>query len=74
MGYFMAFEDPLVAAVLSDTTVEVLNQLGLQSHGMINSMTLTRRIERQLHKQQVKYVSNIDTESVEQWLELNGSD
>ena len=71
VGYFMSFEDPLVAAVLSETTVQVLNQLGLQSHGLINSMALTRRLERQLQKQQAKYVSNIDTENVQQWLELN---
>ena len=74
LGYFMAFDDPLVAAVLNKTTVEVLNQLGLRSHGLINSMTLTRRIERQLKKQQAKYVSNVDAENVEQWLELNAPD
>ena len=74
LGYFMAFDDPLVAAVLSDTTVQVLNQLGLQSHSLINSMTLTRRIDRQLQKQQASYVSNIDADNVEQWLELNSSD
>ena len=74
LGYFMAFDDPLVAVVLSATTVEVLNQLGLQSHSLINSMALTRRIERQMQKQQAKYVSNIDAESVEQWLQLNAPD
>ena len=74
LGYFMAFDDPLVAAVLSETTLEVLNQLGLQSHNLINSMTLTRRIERQLQKQQSKYVSDIDAENVERWLELNNPD
>ena len=71
LGYFMAFDDPLVAAVLSDTTVQVLNQLGMQSHSLINSMALTRRLERQLQKQQAKYVSNIDADNVERWLELN---
>jgi len=74
LGYFMAFDDPLVAAVLNETTIQVLNQLGLQSHSLINSMTLTRRIERQLQKQQAKYVSNVDAENVEQWLQLNAPD
>ncbi|MDB2685613.1 hypothetical protein N9Y42_00175 [Mariniblastus sp.] len=74
LGYFMAFDDPLVAAVLNETTVQVLNQLGLQSHNLINSMTLTRRLERQLQKQQAKYVSNIDAENVVQWLKLNSPD
>ena len=74
LGYFMAFDDPLVAAVLNETTIEVLNQLGLQSHSLINSMTLTRRLEKQLQKQQAKYISNIDAENVEQWLELNSPD
>ena len=74
LGYFLAFDDPLVAAVLSETTVQVLNQLGLQSHSLINSMALTRRLERQMQKQQSKYVSNIEAENVEQWLELNSPD
>ena len=74
LGYFMAFDDPLVAAVLSETTIEVLNQLGLQSHSLINSMTLTRRMERQLQKQQAKYRSDIDAENIDQWLELNNPD
>lgn len=74
LGYFMAFDDPLVATVLSETTVQVLNQLGLQSHSLINSMALTRRIERQLKKQQAKYVGNVDAENVELWLQLNAPD
>ena len=74
LGYFLAFDDPLVAAVLNETTVQVLNQLGLQSHSLINSMTLTRRLERQMQKQQDKYASNIDADNVEQWFELNAPD
>ena len=74
LGYFMAFDDPLVAAVLNETTIEVLNQLGLQNHSLINSMALNRRLERQLQKQQAKYISNIDADNVEQWFQLNAPD
>ena len=71
LGYFMAFDDPLVAAVLSETTVEVLTQLGMSSHRLINSMTLSRRIERQLKRQQSQYHCCIDTDNVELWLQAN---
>jgi len=71
LGYFMAFDDPVVAEVLNETTIEVLNQLGLASHRMINSMTLTRRIEKQLLKKQSQYNGNVDADNVEQWLRLN---
>ena len=71
LGYFMAFDDPLVAAVLSETTVEVLTQLGMSSHRLINSMTLSRRIERQLKRQQSQYHCCIGTDNVELWLQAN---
>ena len=71
LGYFMAFDDPLVAAVLSETTVEVLTQLGMSSHRLINSMTLSRRIERLLKRQQSQYHCCIDTDNVELWLQAN---
>lgn len=71
LGYFMAFDDPVVATVLSETTLEVLNQLGLSSHRLINSMALNRRIERQLKKQQSQYHGRIDTDNVQLWLQAN---
>lgn len=71
LGYFLAFDDPVVASVLNETTVEVFNQLGLANHSMINSTALTRRIERQLKRQQADYHDKIETENVLDWFELN---
>ena len=71
LGYFLSFEDPVVASVLSETTIEVLNQLGLASHSLINSTTLTRRIERQLKRQQALYRNETETDNVQLWLESN---
>ena len=71
LGYFLSFEDPAVASVLSETTIEVLNQLGLASHSLINSTTLTRRIERQLKRQQALYRDETKTDNVELWFKSN---
>ena len=71
LGYFLSFEDPVVASVLSETTIEVLNQLGLASHSLINSTTLTRRIERQLKRQQALYRNETETDNVQLWIESN---
>ena len=71
LGYFLAFDDPVVASVLSETTIEVLNQLGLATHSLINSTALTRRIERQLKRQQTLYHDETETDNVQLWFESN---
>jgi len=71
LGYFLSFEDPVVVSVLNETTIEVLNQLGLAGHSLINSTTLTRRIDRQLKQQQAFYREETKTDNVELWLKSN---
>ena len=71
LGYFLAFDDPVVASMLNETTLEVLNQLGLASHSLINSTALTRRIERQLKRQQTLYNNETETDNVQIWFETN---
>jgi len=71
LGYFLAFDDLVVAPVLNETMIEVFNQLGLASHSLINSTTVTRRVERQLKRQQTLYRDETETDNVELWLELN---
>ncbi len=71
LGYFLAFDDSVVASVLNETTLEVLKQLGLASNSLINSTALTRRIERQLKREQTLYHDEIDTDNVELWLQAN---
>ena len=71
VGYFLAFDDPVVASVLNETTIEVLNQLGLASHSLINSTAINRRIERQLKRQQTLYHNEIEADNVQLWFESN---
>ena len=74
LGYFQSFEDPLVAAELNEMTLMLMEQLGLNDHSLINSMTLTRRIDRKLKRDRARYTSDVDADNYQQWLERNQPD
>lgn len=51
LGYFLSLEDELVKTVLNETSLMVLEQLGLDSHDLITSNLITRRLNRKLRRE-----------------------
>lgn len=72
LGYFQSFEDPIVAAELNEMTVVLMEQMGLKDHNLINSMTLTRRIDRKLKRS--RYSTDLVADNLQQWFQLNASE
>lgn len=71
LGYFLAFEDRVVQAGLDKMTLLLMEQMGLSDHSLINSMTLTRRINKRLLQLRVQYQTDIGADNEDQWFELN---
>ena len=46
LGYLLSLDDPVVADVVDPTSRLVLEQLGMQRHGLITSTMITARIRR----------------------------
>lgn len=70
-GYFLALDDVVVKLAVNDTTVEVLQQLGLDDHELIASNMITRRLEKVLKRESAKFSGNTRADSAQEWLMLN---
>ena len=73
LGYFLAFEDRVVQSGLDKMTLLLMEQMGLSDHGMVNSMTVTRRINKRLLQLQNQYQTDVGADNERQWFELNDS-
>lgn len=71
LGYFQSFEDSIVAEELSEITLVLMEQMGMNDHSLVNSMTITRRIDRKLKRMQKLYSTDIAADNLDQWYELN---
>lgn len=70
-GYLLAIDDPVIRAVVTDTMIEILQQLGMREHELITSNMISRRLNKVLAREELLYPSDQRADSVEEWYSLN---
>lgn len=72
LGYFLSFEDEIIDRAIDKRMLDLIIQMGAESHGLIASSMLSRRLKKVLARQAHAFVaSERSAESVEQWYDLN---
>jgi|GEM_PF-1246938 len=72
MGYFMALDDCVLNSVVNDTTLLVLDQMGIDDRGLISSGIISKRIKKVLAREQKqRTVEGTPADSAEDWFEIN---
>lgn len=74
LGYFLALEDRVLGSIINETVLMVLNQMGIDDHGLISSGIISKRITKVLDRQSKIRGQDRDlkpADSVDQWYELN---
>lgn len=73
MGYFLALEDRVLRPIISETTMTVLKQMGIDDQGLVSSSIISKRINKVLAREQKRRTrEGTPTDSAEDWFELNG--
>lgn len=72
-GHYISLDDAVVELVISETSIKILKQLGMNEHELIASSMVTRRLNKMLHRRSLSNHSNHPADSALQWLELNSS-
>ena len=70
-GYYLAIDDVVVSRAVSETTIQILRQLGMKDHELITSNMITRRLEKVLTKERKQFTKNQRADSAEEWYRLN---
>ena len=70
-GMFLALDDPVLRDVVNETTVMILEQLGMGRHDLIASNMVSRRLTSYLKKRNQSIREPQAADSPEQWLELH---
>lgn len=71
LGYFLSLEDPVVDHVVNDQVKLLLRQFGLGENELITSSMVSRRLDSVLKRKAAKVESEVDADSVLDWLKLN---
>ena len=70
-GHYLALNDSVVQMVVNESTVKILQQLGMNEHELITSTMLTRRLKKVLQRMQASFQFDHDADSAKEWIELN---
>ena len=70
-GYYLSLDDEVIRLVINDTSIKILQQLGMNEHELIGSMMVTRRLNKMLRRVAVTYRSNKPADSARKWLKIN---
>lgn len=73
MGYYLSLDDEVIRLVINETSIEILQQLGMNEHELIASRMVTRRLNIMLKRISENFDSDERADSAQQWLEVNGS-
>lgn len=75
LGYLLSLDDPVLENLINETAITLLRQMGMDDHGLVTSMMVTRRINRALNrrKSKLKDVAEefLPADSSTEWMELN---
>lgn len=75
LGYLLSLDDPVLEDLINETAITLLRQMGMDDHGLVTSMMVTRRINRALNrrKSKLKDVAEefLPADSSTEWMELN---
>ncbi|MEM7455970.1 MAG: hypothetical protein AAF456_16590 [Planctomycetota bacterium] len=72
MGYFLALDDVVIRRAIGDTTVQVLEQLGLgRRESLIASNVVSRRLATIQKRTEAAAASSLPADSAEEWYQLN---
>lgn len=71
LGYYHSLDHPVIRYCISDTTVTLLNQMGMNDRGLITSTLISRRLISTLKKLEQQKPSWLDAESPEEWFDKN---
>jgi preprotein translocase subunit SecA len=72
LGYYMALDDAVIKTVVNETTIKLVQQLGMQEHELISSHMISKRLAKALQRNSQAYTGDRPADSAEQWLEMNG--
>lgn len=72
MGYFLALEDRVLDSIINETVLLVLNQMGIDDHGLISSGIISKRVTKVLDRQSKRRTGiRKPADSIDQWYQLN---
>jgi hypothetical protein len=70
-GHYLSLDDSVVRLVVNETTVKILQQLGMNDHELIASTMVTRRLKKVLRRMQSSFQFDHDADSAAEWIALN---
>ncbi len=73
-GYYLAIDDVVISRAVSETTIQILRQLGMKDHELITSNMITRRLEKVLARERIHFTQNQRADSATEWYRLNQND
>ncbi len=74
LGYFLSFEDAVVAELVHGSALKILDLFGMGENELITSNMISRRLKNLLKHNSRFYKTNHAADSAKQWLELNKKD
>ena len=70
-GHYLSLDDEVVKTVISETTLTILKQLGMDEHELITTSMVSRRMNVTLGRNAEEYSGDQPADSAKEWLELN---
>ncbi|MEZ6095618.1 MAG: hypothetical protein R3C03_15555 [Pirellulaceae bacterium] len=74
LGYFLSLDEPTVRAVVNETTVQLLHQLGMSDHELITSSMVAKRIRVGLARVEKSKQKFLPATSPQEWWAINAPD
>ena len=72
LGYYLALDDPVLKLAVNQTTIQLLEQMGLGENDLISSTMVSRRIDTVLKRLSFRGSEDAYADSAQQWLEKYG--
>ncbi len=72
LGYYLAFDQPVVDYAVEKGLRLLMKQFGMTNHSLVTSELISRRIRRKLKIYQRTHLNCVPADSPQEWYELNG--
>ncbi len=72
LGYFLSLDDPTLRFAISATTLQLLQQMGLDEQELITSSMMSRRMQVVLTRVERGLLQERSADSAAEWWQLNG--
>ena len=70
-GYFLSFEDAVVAQIVDERAMQIVDMFGMGANELINSKLVSNSLKQRLKKLESEYPTRHPADSAAQWLQQN---